>query len=266
MKRFLIFLSLATLFSAQMNAQTDSLNTKSDTTFIKITATYYNIECTRENADGYYFKKQPFSSRRYLKTIYSLETNKKMIEYLCYDIRYKNEDINESYIRDIKNGKYEEWYPTGEKLLTCAFKENKLDGDYTVFYADGLVKRQERWKEDVLVEGKCFDGKGKEIKYFPYIENPEFEGGLTALFKYLGNEIKYPKSARLKGIEGTVYVGFYVEADGSISNINVKRGVEAHLNEEAVRSVAALPKWKAGKLDGEFVRVAYTLPIKFKLQ
>lgn len=266
MKRFLIFLFLVTLFSAQMNAQTDSLNTKTDTTFIKVTATYYNIECPREDADGYYFKKQPFSSRRYLKTIYSLETNKKMIEYLCYDVHYKDEDTNESYIRDIKNGKYEEWHPTGEKLLTCAFKENKLDGDYTVFYANSIIKRQERWKEGELKEGECFDEKGEKIKYFPYMENPEFKGGLTALFQYLRREIEYPEFAQQKGIEGTVYIGFVVKEDGTIADIKVKRSVEKHLDNEAMRCVAAMPKWKAGKLDGEFVRVAYTLPIKFKLK
>ena len=127
-------------------------------------------------------------------------------------------------------------------------------------------------------------------------EQPEFEGGLSNLFKYLGSQIKYPESAQKGKIEGTVYVGFVVEIDGSISNVAVKRNksfvtsvdtvmvidpqtfkteqklvtnqreVDAtELSDEAVRVVSNMPKWKPGKHKGKLVRTAFTLPIKFKL-
>ncbi len=104
-------------------------------------------------------------------------------------------------------------------------------------------------------------------KIFTIVEqNPEFPDGQAALFKWLGSNIKYPAVARENGIEGTVYVGFVVNTDGSIVDVSVKRGIGGGCNEEAVRVVQQMPRWKPGKQQGRPVRVAYTLPIKFKLE
>ena len=67
------------------------------------------------------------------------------------------------------------------------------------------------------------------------------------------------------GIHGTVYVNFVVEPDGSISNISVGRGIGGGCDEEAVRVVKMMPKWKPGRQRGKAVRVSFNLPIHFKL-
>lgn len=132
---------------------------------------------------------------------------------------------------------------------------------------------------------------GDEPVFTVVEQNPEFVGGMSALFRWLGENIKYPKSARDAGAQGTVYVGFVVEKDGSITNVSVKRDVpviirdtititevngikgnkivertEYSLGKEAVRVVSMMPNWKSGKHNGSPVRVAYTLPLKFKLE
>jgi TonB family protein len=94
---------------------------------------------------------------------------------------------------------------------------------------------------------------------------PEFPGGQKALYKYLSDNIRYPVVARENGIEGTVYIGFVVNTDGQLSNIVVKRGVAGGCTEESVRVISSMPKWIPGKHNGEFVRVNFTMPIKFKL-
>lgn len=96
-------------------------------------------------------------------------------------------------------------------------------------------------------------------------EMPEFPGGKEAMMKYLGNKIQYPKEATENGIEGTVFIAFVVEADGSISNVNMLRGIGGGCNEEALRVVKGMPNWKPGKQRGKEVRVKYNLPIRFKL-
>ncbi|MBC8173775.1 MAG: energy transducer TonB, partial [Chitinophagales bacterium] len=68
------------------------------------------------------------------------------------------------------------------------------------------------------------------------------------------------------GIEGTVYVQFVVEKDGSITDVKVVRGIGGGCNEEAMAKVKAMPKWTPGKQQGKPVRVSFTLPVKFKLQ
>jgi TonB family protein len=94
---------------------------------------------------------------------------------------------------------------------------------------------------------------------------PEFPGGMEALMKYLQESVKYPKEAFEKGIQGRVVVQFVIEKDGSISEVEVIKKVNEHLDAEAVRVVNAMPKWKPGKQNGETVRVKYTLPISFRL-
>jgi periplasmic protein TonB len=94
---------------------------------------------------------------------------------------------------------------------------------------------------------------------------PEYKDGLKAMFQFLSANIKYPPIARESGIEGTVYVGFVVSKDGSIRDVQVKRGIGGGCNEEAVRVVSMMPNWKEGKQNGKAVNVAFTLPIKFHL-
>ena len=97
-------------------------------------------------------------------------------------------------------------------------------------------------------------------------EMPQYPGGENALMDYVSKNVVYPKEAQEKGISGRVFVGFIVEKDGSVSNVKVLRGIGGGCDEEAVRVIKGMPKWKPGKQDGKPVRVSYMMPIIFKLQ
>jgi periplasmic protein TonB len=97
-------------------------------------------------------------------------------------------------------------------------------------------------------------------------EMPAFPNGESALYKYLGDNIKYPEEAKELGIQGRVFVTFVVEVDGSITDIKVVRGIGGGCDEEAMRVVKSMPKWTPGKQRGVPVRVQFNLPIKFTLQ
>ena len=96
-------------------------------------------------------------------------------------------------------------------------------------------------------------------------EMPQYTGGIEAMSKFLSDTIRYPVEAFEKGIEGRVICSFVISADGSITDINVLRGVDPSLNKEAVRVIELMPKWKPGKQRGQEVAVRFTLPIEFKL-
>ncbi len=96
-------------------------------------------------------------------------------------------------------------------------------------------------------------------------QKPEFENGEKALYEFLGKNILYPTIARENGIQGTVFVGFVVSKDGTIRNVEIKRGIGGGCNEEAMRVIKLMPKWKPGKQNGKAVNVAFTLPVKFRL-
>ena len=105
------------------------------------------------------------------------------------------------------------------------------------------------------------------VKPFAIVETqPEFPGGQNEMFKFLMNTVVYPNIAKRQGISGTVYVGFVINTEGVVTNVEVKKGIHDSLDDEAVRVVKMMPIWIPGRQQGRAVRVAYTLPIKFKLE
>ena len=107
-------------------------------------------------------------------------------------------------------------------------------------------------------------GGDDDNKVFMIVQTPpKFPGDVN---KYLCDSINYPNDAEKNNAQGTVYVSFVVEKDGSVSTVKILRGSNnASLDKEAVRVVTAMPKWTAGQQNGHTVRVLYTVPICFVL-
>ena len=106
-----------------------------------------------------------------------------------------------------------------------------------------------------------------EQEIFQIVEEmPTFPGGEQKLLEYVAKNVKYPQIARESGIKGRVFISFVVEPDGSVSNVKVLRGIGGGCDEEAMRVVKSMPKWKPGKQRGKAVRVSYMLPVNFQLQ
>ncbi|MCD8742441.1 TonB family protein [Mucilaginibacter roseus] len=107
--------------------------------------------------------------------------------------------------------------------------------------------------------------KGNNEVFTAVETHPQFPGGLKAFGTYLQTNIKYPAEDVKNKASGRVFVQFIVEKDGSLSNLNVLRGVSATINAEALRVLKASPKWSPGMQNGKPVRVQYTVPIAFNL-
>ena len=116
-----------------------------------------------------------------------------------------------------------------------------------------------------ISKGQIINDEGGDI--FTVVEQmPEFSGGKNALFKFISKNIKYPEEAIKQEISGRVFVTFIVEDDGEITNIELLRGIGGGCDEEAMRVVSIMPKWKSGYQKGVSVRVRFNLPIKFVLK
>jgi TonB family protein len=108
--------------------------------------------------------------------------------------------------------------------------------------------------------------ESSEDAIFTVVENPpSFPGGDEARIRFLLENISYPSEAREAGLQGTVFISFVVEKDGSISDAKVLRGVAESLDAEALRVIKAMPNWNPGTQRGEHVRVQYNMPIRFAL-
>lgn len=95
---------------------------------------------------------------------------------------------------------------------------------------------------------------------------PEFPGGQDELLKFLAKSVKYPVIAQQNGIQGRVIASFVVEKDGSIRDVEVIKGIDPSLDQEAVRVLSEMPNWTPGKQRGQAVAVKYTVPVTFRLE
>jgi periplasmic protein TonB len=101
-------------------------------------------------------------------------------------------------------------------------------------------------------------------KVFTIVQQmPKFPGDIN---KYLADHIEYPEQAKDANIQGTVFISFVVEKDGSVTAIKVLRGVNNYLDNEAKRVINGMPKWSPGEQNGHSVRVQYMVPIHFILR
>lgn len=113
---------------------------------------------------------------------------------------------------------------------------------------------------------EVFEPEPDENAIFQVVETqPEFPGGMAELMKYLQKNTRYPKVCKEQGLQGRVIVQFVVNTDSTISDVKVVKPVNPHFDEEALRVVRAMPKWKPGTQRGKPVRVRFTLPITFRL-
>ena len=165
-----------------------------------------------------------------------------------------------------------------------------LDGNRITYETLGKISSDEIASITVLKDQAAVDQYGEEARdgillvttkkgvkdvFVPVEQNPEFfdvveqmpeyPGGAQALFGYIAKNIHYPKAAEDAGIQGRVIVTFVVMKDGSIGEVKVAKGVSPVLDEEAVRCVKSMPKWKPGMQKGQAVNVKYTMPISFAL-
>lgn len=143
-------------------------------------------------------------------------------------------------------------------------KSNKSIGSFNVEGNDEVGGEVLKAKEEIKAPEPP---KHEENKIFTVVEQmPMYPGGDAALMQYLSSNIKYPTVAAENGVQGRVVVGFVVEKDGSITDVNVMRSVDPSLDREAMRVVKNMPRWTPGKQNGSAVRVKYQVPVMFRLQ
>lgn len=92
---------------------------------------------------------------------------------------------------------------------------------------------------------------------------PEFPGGPDGVKRYIELTVKYPAMAIKKKINGVVIVSFHVNKTGSVDNIQVERGVNPMLDQEATKAVSNMPRWKPGMRHGKPVIVKFVIPVRF---
>ncbi len=105
-----------------------------------------------------------------------------------------------------------------------------------------------------------------ELPFYAIEEQPYFEGGMKAFYQYIGKNLNYPRLAVRNRVEGKVFVSFIIDTDGSITDVEILKGIGAGCDEEAIKVLKNAPRWYPGKQRGKAVRVRMRIPVIFQLR
>lgn len=144
---------------------------------------------------------------------------------------------------------------------------------FTVPVMFKLTDAQKEYKtiqkfEEVVVVGTDNGKEGtseKEAVFEAVEQMPAFPGGMTGLMNFLSKNIKYPKEAQKKGLQGQVIVRVVIDTNGNVTSPQIIKGVDPILDAEAIRVVSLMPRWQPGKQKGQPVNVRYAIPLMFRL-
>ena len=121
--------------------------------------------------------------------------------------------------------------------------------------------------EEVVIEEAAEPEEEVADEIFLIVEQaPEPIGGMDAFMKYLSDNLQYPTKALRMDISGRVFVQFVVNADGSLQDFEVIKGIGGGCDEEAIRVLKSAPKWSPGKQRGKNVRVRMVIPVFFMMK
>lgn len=200
-------------------------------------------------------------------------------EYAPYDetILYYHGCIVFSRKKDLSSGKITNDIQISPTIQTSSdilkIHDTIIDGSGFVNVGGvicSIVHRSRAWMSEHPLDKIYPNIKNWDVEFVRITSNsgqnlePEFVGGVSALNKYIKNHLRYPQIAKDNDLTGEVIVSFFVEPDGTLTDIKVKRDIGGGCGAEAVRLVKSMPKWKPGKNQVE--RKPYTLIVPFFLK
>jgi len=92
---------------------------------------------------------------------------------------------------------------------------------------------------------------------------PEFPGGKLAFVEFLKTHIVYPDSAKAHSVVGQVIASFFINSDGSVTDITIVQGLGDGISEGVIESLKQMPRWKPATHNGKPIRAQYKVPINF---
>lgn len=214
-----------------------------------------------------------------VKSIINYVDGKKEGETINY---YEKNILKERifYKNDKIEGKYEMFHKNGKIAKEGFYKESKKEGDFIVYDSVGIQAKLYVYKNDSIVKTIInieSINEGNEI-YTSVEVSPCFLNGyesnsnvfqdcdLKILYKFLGTNVKYPKFAQRLNVSGKIIASFVIEKNGDVNEVKVISGLCQALEDESVRVLKSMPRWRPGYQDGVPVRVYFTMPIVYTLE
>lgn len=165
---------------------------------------------------------------------------------------------SEAITQEVKPTEQQQVQKAPEKISTTTSELVIGDGSGVVEGAD--VKEA---APETAVDNAA--GQEQPIKFTVVQKIPEFPGGWSAFMQWLTKNLKYPRQAQQRKIQGMVVVSFIVNKDGTVSDVKVSTSADPLLDREALRVMKMMPKWKPGMDHNKVCRTMVAVPVVFQL-
>jgi TonB family protein len=219
-----------------------------------------------------------YQASEYIGSVENIQTTQSQIE--VRDVRvgkfewfYKNGVKKQvsNYINDKLVGRDSAWFDNGSISAVGEYLNGEKYAKWTYYFYTGEKSAELLYKNDKVIEEQYWEKDGSIQSDTSLIKQEVSFNYTVPLNIFIQNTIDYPLAARSNGVQGTVYIGFIVRRDGSVSDIEVVKGIEAReigemLNREALR-VVSLTKdhWSSMKIQNRNVDCRMVIPIVFRL-
>jgi len=172
-----------------------------------------------------------------------------------------------TYVHNKLNGPDTYYYPNGKTRLTGPDKDDSSEGNWVGYYPSGKISGKALFKKGQQVSATFYHEDGspdKTIKVF--MREAEFPGGVNQWLRFLNKNLRYPDSAVVYEIQGTVVVDFVVSKEGKAGNFRVSQSADKYLDAEALRVMNQMPEWIPSIFGGIAAESFKRQPIVFSLQ
>ncbi|MEO6849096.1 MAG: TonB family protein [Mucilaginibacter sp.] len=188
-----------------------------------------------------------------------------------YHTYYYQHDVNMVELRD----------STGKILIQDGNGHDLVfDDDFKQLVAEGNLKNNKRegeWRgpiadsgrficvyhKDAIKSGVSYMKSGHHYTFNQIATETVFSDGVNAFDDFIKKNLQYPESAKKRKIEGRVTIGFYVEINGTLSDIKIVKGLFKSLDDEVLRVINSSPLWMPASQFGIPERMYHTVNVYF---
>jgi len=190
----------------------------------------------------------------------------------CWDYNKKNILVTESFYSDTNFTKklfchkyFDE--TKGYLIQTRCYDENgRLNGYFVSYDEKGDTTDYDVYEHGTAVKSWSLHPEEEEKLVAQLMKNEvpaEFPGGEKAWNKYIGDNLKIPKSLENENIKGQVILQFVIGTSGKIESVKIIKSLNPILDEEVIKIIKKSPKWNPAKQNGKKVQATRTQPISF---
>ena len=176
------------------------------------------------------------------------------------DVDDEDEEDEDDYGTYVADKEFEEMIPAASEEVDDEVEPEPVED--MVREEKPSVVREEKPVTAAKESTPSNGGKKDDDKIYEVAEKqPAFPSGISGLSKFLNENVS--PSVLEKGLHGRVFASFVVEKDGSLSDFKVIKPVDPDLDKETLRLLKSMPRWSPGTINGEPVRVRYTVPVTY---